>query len=96
MDNKQAITAEVYCAQLERVRHVPIIIFFWDISSIDFHLFRSLEHWIRDKNFQKWDKSIELLFEFFDLKDRLWYRRCWKKDGKSLLILTENTLNKLW
>jgi len=40
----------------------------------DFYLFRSLEHWLRGKQFRTIEEMRESLAEFFDSKDRDWYR----------------------
>lgn len=46
-----------------------------DISPSDFYLFRALEHWLRGKKFITIEEMRESLREFFDSKDREWYRR---------------------
>uniref|UniRef100_A0A914C6A3 Histone-lysine N-methyltransferase SETMAR n=1 Tax=Acrobeloides nanus TaxID=290746 RepID=A0A914C6A3_9BILA len=45
------------------------------LSPSDFYLFRSLEHWLRGKKFRTIEEMRESLTEFFDSKDREWYRR---------------------
>lgn len=110
MNPGQAINAEVYCEQLERVRRklrnrrIPVIFLQdnarphvarqtqiklqqmgWeilehppyspDISPTDFHLFRSLEHWIRGKKFANREEIETSLSDFFASKERSWYRR---------------------
>uniref|UniRef100_A0A914EGD7 Histone-lysine N-methyltransferase SETMAR n=1 Tax=Acrobeloides nanus TaxID=290746 RepID=A0A914EGD7_9BILA len=46
-----------------------------DLSPSDFYLFRSLEHWLRGKKFKTIEEMRQSLTEFFDSKDREWYRR---------------------
>lgn len=46
-----------------------------DMSPSDFYLFRALEHWLRGKKFTTIEEMRESLTEFFDSKDREWYRR---------------------
>jgi len=46
-----------------------------DMAPSDFYLFRSLEHWLRGKKFRTLEEMCESLTEFFDSKDRDWYRR---------------------
>ena len=45
------------------------------LSPSDFYLFRSLEHWLRGKKFRTIEEMRQSLTEFFDSKDREWYRR---------------------
>lgn len=46
-----------------------------DISPTDFHLFRSLEHWIRGQKFTNREDIEASLAEFFASKSRAWYAR---------------------
>ena len=46
-----------------------------DMAPSDFYLFRSLEHWLRGRKFRTIEEMRESLTEFFDSKDRDWYRR---------------------
>jgi len=46
-----------------------------DISPTDFHLFRSLEHWIRGKKFENCEEVEASVKEFFASKGRSWYAR---------------------
>jgi [histone H3]-lysine36 N-dimethyltransferase SETMAR len=45
-----------------------------DMAPSDFYLFRSLEHWLRGKKFRTIEEMRQSLTEFFDSKDREWYR----------------------
>jgi [histone H3]-lysine36 N-dimethyltransferase SETMAR len=56
----------------EHLEHPP---YSPDLSPSDFYLFRSLEHWLRGKKFRTIEEMRESLTEFFDSKDREWYRR---------------------
>uniref|UniRef100_A0A914DW87 Transposase n=1 Tax=Acrobeloides nanus TaxID=290746 RepID=A0A914DW87_9BILA len=71
----------------EHLEHPP---YSPDLSPSDFYLFRSLEHWLRGKKFRTTKEMRQSLTEFFDSKDREWYRRGihqleeqWKKVIKS-------------
>lgn len=46
-----------------------------DMAPSDFYLFRSLQHWLKDKNFGNIDDMHQSLTEFFASHDRDWYRR---------------------
>uniref|UniRef100_A0A914ELT1 Transposase n=1 Tax=Acrobeloides nanus TaxID=290746 RepID=A0A914ELT1_9BILA len=56
----------------EHLEHPP---YSPDFSPSDFYLFRSLEHWLRGKKFRMIEEMRQSLTEFFDSKDREWYRR---------------------
>uniref|UniRef100_A0A914EJM2 Transposase n=1 Tax=Acrobeloides nanus TaxID=290746 RepID=A0A914EJM2_9BILA len=45
-----------------------------DMAPSDFYLFRSLEHWLRGKKFRTIEEMRQSLTEFFDSKNREWYR----------------------
>lgn len=55
----------------EPLEHAP---YSPDMAPSDFYLFRSLEHWLRGKKFNTIEEMRESLTEFFDSKDREWYR----------------------
>uniref|UniRef100_A0A914CJK9 Uncharacterized protein n=1 Tax=Acrobeloides nanus TaxID=290746 RepID=A0A914CJK9_9BILA len=46
-----------------------------DLSPSDYYLFHSLEHWLCGKKFITIEEMRESLTEFFESKDREWYRR---------------------
>uniref|UniRef100_A0A914EHZ2 Mos1 transposase HTH domain-containing protein n=1 Tax=Acrobeloides nanus TaxID=290746 RepID=A0A914EHZ2_9BILA len=46
-----------------------------DMAPSDFYLFRSLQHWLRERKFRTIEEMRESLTEFFDSKDRDWYHR---------------------
>jgi hypothetical protein len=58
----------LYCEILDHPPYSP------DMAPSDFYLFRSLEHWLRGKKFRTIEEMRQSLTEFFDSKDREWYR----------------------
>lgn len=46
-----------------------------DLAPSDYHLFRSMEHWLRNKKFKNVNEMSVALTNFFDSKDRQFYRR---------------------
>lgn len=56
----------------DRVDHPP---YSPDLAPSDFHLFRSLQHFLKGKRFENIDEMSEALEEFFDSKDVDFYRR---------------------
>ena len=46
-----------------------------DLAPSDFHLFRSLQHFLKGKRFDSIEEMQESLEEFFDSKDADFYRR---------------------
>lgn len=56
----------------DRVDHPP---YSPDLAPSDFHLFRSLQHFLKGKRFENFDKMAEAVKEFFDSKDAEFYRR---------------------
>jgi hypothetical protein len=45
------------------------------LAPSDFHLFRSLQHFLKGRRFENIDEMGEALEEFFDSKDAEFYRR---------------------
>jgi histone-lysine N-methyltransferase SETMAR len=56
----------------DRVDHPP---YSPDLAPSDFHLFRSLQHYLKGKRFENINEMQESLEEFFDSKDAEFYRR---------------------
>lgn len=56
----------------DRVDHPP---YSPDLAPSDFHLFRSLEHFLRGKQFESFEEVSEAVEEFFGSKDANFYRR---------------------
>lgn len=76
-DNASCHTSELTTAKLrrfgwERLDHPS---YSPDLAPSDYHLFRSLQSFLRGKKFDNVDKARESLREFFDSKDADFYRR---------------------
>lgn len=56
----------------DRVDHPP---YSPDLAPSDFRLFRSLQHFLKGKNFDSFEQMSESLEEFFDSKDASFYRQ---------------------
>jgi len=76
-DNARPHTARLTTNKLtefdwEHLEHPP---YSPDLAPSDFHLFRSLEHFLRGKQFGNMDEMRNSLEEFFDSKPLMFYRR---------------------
>lgn len=77
-DNARPHTAQTTqdkITELQGVELLPHPAYSPDLAPSDYHLFRSMAHFLRGRHFANYEQVEEACQEFFASKDPAWYRR---------------------